>query len=115
MPQYTEADLMVVGQQLAQALQTLDKRLNAIEAKPVLDAQNQEWNAGRQRLFDRGLTAEEVDRTEDRMVKRGVRHHEDAIALGLAPEPKLVWGNMVPDAVKHAQETPTTRDFGIST
>ncbi len=100
MAYYTDEQLAQAGRELAQAMQQLRTRVEAVEAKPAVDAMTQRWNEGREHAKSRGYGASELNELEDYMQNRGIMSHSDAMQLSPIQPKQMVFGGLPADEQK---------------
>jgi hypothetical protein len=97
---YSDAELAQAGRQLAESLRNLHSRVEAVEAKPNLDAMTARWNEGREHAKSRGYDASELNELEDYMQTRGIMNHDDAMRLAPIQPKQFVFGGLPADEIK---------------
>jgi hypothetical protein len=75
MPQYSQEEAASL---LGQHLVKITERLDSLEAKPVRDKFQREYLKGRRLAKGAGFDTAQL---EERMIERGITHHEDAMRL----------------------------------
>ena len=94
MPYYTDEQVLTaqkVAQELARDRAELTRRVEQLEAQPVLDNFQADTARGRAIARDKGYGPAEIDRLENFMVQRGIVHHQDAIAVDPTPPTSRFW------------------------
>jgi hypothetical protein len=94
MPWYDDAQVQQaqeVVRELARERQALAARVDALEAKPVLDNFQADTARGRAIARDKGYGPAEIDRLENFMAERGILHHQDAIRVDPVPPDTRFW------------------------
>ena len=97
---YSDAELAQAGRQLAESLRNLHSRVEAVEAKPAVDAMQQRWNEGRDHAKSRGYNGQELVELEDFMQNRGIMNHSDAMQLAPIQPKQMVFGGLPADEQK---------------
>jgi hypothetical protein len=97
---YSDQELHNAATQLAQALNTLHGKVEALEAKPGVDRFKQEVADSHDFLRSRGLSPEQISKGEARMAQRGNANYQDAYQLGYFGAGKPVIGGIAADKLQ---------------
>jgi hypothetical protein len=94
---YNDQELHSAATQLAQAMNTLHKKVEALEAKPAYDRFAAEVAESHDFLRSRGLSEAQIAKGEERMVARSNGNYQDAYSLGYFGQGKPVIGGIPAD------------------
>ncbi len=93
---YSEEQLAQAGRQLAQTIQHLNSKIEALEGKPAVDAFTQQWHDGRAHAKSRGYSENDgtLNELEGWMETNGVARHDYAMQLSRIKPSNLVFGGL---------------------
>jgi hypothetical protein len=101
---YSDQELHNAATQLAQALNTLNTKVERLEQKPGVDRFTAEIAENHEFLRGRGLSAEQISKGEERMAQRGNANYADAYTLGYFGKGKPVIGGLAPDKLQRMMD-----------
>jgi hypothetical protein len=97
MAQYSQDEMVHAATAIAEAMNRLNKKVEALEAKPAYDRFTADVAENHEFLRGRGLSAEQISKGEERMVARSNGNYADAFRLGYFGQGKPVIGGIPAD------------------